>query len=218
MYLWSTWLHCPSKADDQLNIAVWSLPHTLLREGAIFIEGEKTQKEVKEQPEALQTVCGAAESSRLLSPAVWGPGETPLPPHWRGTGHISPWQTCKQPVLYKQREGKDAKMLLQVREADQPHCAFPAGGSGGLKEANVFSILSIGFVPRAAWCWHVIPVTLPRTLPPAQSRGIGSSQANLREICLWYYQGSTFFTLREFSVFSGKATSTKFPRWAPQCI
>lgn len=86
----------------------------------------------------------------------------PLPPHWRGTGHISPWQNCQQPLLYKQRGWeKVPRCFLRGGRLINPTVLSLLEAAVGLKEANGSSILSVGFVPRAAWGWHVIPVTLP---------------------------------------------------------
>lgn len=117
-------------------------------------------------PEALQEACSAAENSSLLSATAGRPGDSPLPPCWRGTRHTSPWQSCEQPAAQQAKMvGKGVKALLKAREGllsgglISLYHAFTAGACGRLKEANGFSILSAGFVPMAAR-WHTIPVTL----------------------------------------------------------
>lgn len=171
--------------------------------------------EIKEQTKALGKICAAVESSSLLSVRTRrDPSASSLQRHWP---HFPMANLPTARALQAKRVGKDAKMLLQVRKADQDpvlslleQCL--AEGSKGLLHPE-------HFVPRAAGWWHVIPVPLPPHQGPSlllvqgDRKLPGNSKRDL-----WLYQGLTFFTLGEFSVFSGKATSTKFPRWAPHCI
>lgn len=183
-------------------------------------KGRRHKRRLSNLPKALREACGAAENSGLLSTAAWGAGHYPLPPWWRRTQHTSPWQSCEQPAAQQAtRLGKGAKTLLKVREdllwggLIILCCAFTIRASSRLKEANVFSILSAGFVPMAVW-WHMVPVTLPpRQVPSLLLNLVGSEARSISktyllvvvpQMYLLYLQGN-------FSLFR-QSHQTKIPQ------